>query len=144
MFFGEYEHSLDSKGRVILPARFREPFADNGGFLTKVLDGCLAIYTAEEFGKVAADMQQKARRGQMERHVVRSFAAGTAPIEPDRQGRIAIPAHLRAFAGLEERVSVNGAINRIEIWDAARWAEVNRQGEELLAGAQPGLDDLGI
>ena len=143
MFFGEYEHSLDAKGRIILPAKFRDRL-EGGGFITKVLDGCLAVYTAEEFEKVATDMQEKARRGQMERNVVRSFAAGTAEVLPDRQGRVAIPATLRDFAGLEREVMVTGAINRIEIWDAARWRDVNRQGEQLLAGAQPGLDDLGI
>ena len=143
MFFGEYEHSLDAKGRVILPSKFRERLA-GGGFITKVLDGCLAVYTADEFETVATDMQEKARRGQMERSLVRSFAAGTSDVEPDRQGRIPIPAHLRQFAGLVDRVVITGAINRIEIWDAARWAEVNRQGEELLAGAQPGLHDIGI
>ena len=143
MFFGVYEHSLDAKGRVILPSKFRDRLA-GGGFITKVLDGCLAIYTAEEFEAVASDMQEKARRGQMERSVVRSFAAGTSEVEPDRQGRIPIPGHLREFAGLVDRVVITGAINRIEIWDAARWADVNRQGEELLAGAQPGLHDIGI
>ena len=60
-----------------------------------VLDGCLAVWTAEEFHRVAADMQEKARRGQTERNVVRSFAAGAADVQADKQGRIAIPAHLR-------------------------------------------------
>ena len=143
MFFGEYEHSLDAKGRIILPAKFRDRL-EGGGFITKVLDGCLAVYPADEFDKVATDMMEKARRGQMERNVVRSFAAGTAEVTPDRQGRVAIPANLREFAGLQREVMVTGAINRIEIWDAVRWRDVNRQGEELLAGAQPGLDDLGI
>ena len=143
MFFGEYEHSLDAKGRVILPAKFRERL-EGGGFITKVLDGCLAVYTADEFERVASDRQEKARRGQMERNVVRAFAASTSPIDPDRQGRIAIPANLRDFAGLVEKVSINGAINRIEIWDAARWADISRQGEQSLADARAGLDDLGI
>ncbi|MGH9183073.1 MAG: division/cell wall cluster transcriptional repressor MraZ [Acidimicrobiales bacterium] len=143
VFYGEFEHALDVKGRLILPVKLRDHFAA-GGFLTKVLDGCLALYTDEEFTKVLNTMQERARRGQMERNVVRSFAAGSTDVSPDRQGRIAIPANLRAFAGLEREVTVTGQINRVEIWDAARWAEVNRRGEEMLAGAQPGLDDLGI
>ena len=143
MFFGEFDHSLDAKGRVILPAEFRDRL-EEGGFITKVLDGCLAIYTTEEFQEVAAGMQEKARRGQMERNVVRSFAAGTRSIKPDKQGRVAIPANLRDFAGLERDVKVTGSINRIEIWDAQRWTEVNQQGEAMLASSQPGLDDLGI
>ncbi|HEV2768297.1 MAG TPA: division/cell wall cluster transcriptional repressor MraZ [Acidimicrobiales bacterium] len=143
MFFGEFDHSLDAKGRVILPAEFRDRLED-GGFITKNLDGCLAIYTTEEFQEVAAGMQEKARRGPTERNVARSFAAGTRSIKPDKQGRVAIPAHLRDFAGLERDVKVTGAINRIEIWDAQRWIPKNQEGEAMLAGSQPGLDDLGI
>ncbi len=143
LFLGEYQHSLDAKGRVILPAKFREQL-EGGAFVTKLLDGCLAVWAPEEFHEVAADMQEKARRGQAERNVVRSFAAGAAEVVPDRQGRIAIPANLRAFAGLERDVVVAGVFNRIEIWDAGRWATVNRDGEEHLVGAESGLADLGI
>jgi MraZ protein len=141
LFLGEYKHSLDAKGRVILPAKFREPF-EGGGYITKVLDGCLALYTTEEFEKVAADMQEKAKRGRTERAAVRSFAAGTEPVSPDRQGRITIPPNLRTFAGLERDVAVIGAFGRIEIWDAARWDDANREGERSLATAGSGLDDL--
>jgi MraZ protein len=143
MFLGEYQHSLDAKGRVILPARFREQL-EGGAFVTKLLDGCLAVWTPEEFRKVAEDMQEKARRGQAERNVVRSFAAGAAEVVPDRQGRIAIPATLRSFAGLERDVVVAGVFTRIEIWDSERWGQVNRDGEQHLVGAEAGLDDLGI
>ncbi len=143
MFFGEFEHSVDTKGRVILPAKFRDAFLA-GGFITKVLDGCLAVYTREEFATVAQEMQEKARRGGDERTLVRSLAAGTAEVVPDRQGRIALPANLRSFAEIERDVVVTGAINRIELWDATRWRDINTRGEALLAGAQPGLDDLGI
>ena len=143
MFFGEYEHAVDVKGRVILPAKFREAF-EGGCYLTKVIDGCLAVYTSEEFQVVAKEMQEKSRRGQVQRNVVRSFAAGTAEVVPDRQGRIAIPQHLRAFAQLDERVMVTGQINRLEIWDAERWAQVNREGEASMNDPQAGLDDMTI
>lgn len=143
VFFGEFRHSLDAKGRVILPAKFRDRLAD-GGYITKRLDGCLAVFTAEEFEKVAQELQEKARRGQAERNVVRSFAAGTAEFQPDRQGRIVIPANLISFAGLQHEVVITGQLGSIEIWDADKWDEVNQRGEELLAAAQPGLDDIGI
>ncbi|MDP9420716.1 MAG: division/cell wall cluster transcriptional repressor MraZ [Actinomycetota bacterium] len=144
MFYGEYERSLDDKGRVILPAEFRNLLGDNG-FITKVLDGCLAIYTTEEFDKVAATMQENARRGgQTERHVARSFAAGSRPIAPDRQGRIAVPPNLQEFAGLTRDVMVNGSINRIEIWDATRWRAVNQEGERMLRDADAGLAGMTI
>jgi MraZ protein len=142
MFLGTYEHSLDTKGRVILPAKFREQL-EAGAFLAKSLGGCLALYTAEEFEKVAQDMQENARRGGVERNAVRSFAAGAAEATPDRQGRISIPQHLRSFANLEREVVVAGAFSRIEIWDTNRWREVDREGELSLTSAT-GLDDIGI
>ena len=143
MYLGTYEHSLDAKGRVILPSKFRDQL-ESGAYLAKSLDGCLALYDAEEFAKVAQDMQEKARRGAVERNAVRSFAAGATEATPDRQGRITIPSHLRSFAGLEREVVVTGAISRIEIWDAARWRQIDSEAERALAAAQPGLDDIGI
>lgn len=143
MFLGTYEHSLDPKGRVILPAKFRERL-EPGAYLAKSLDGCLALYDAEEFQKVAMAMQEQARRGAVERNAVRSFAAGAAEATPDKQGRISIPQHLRAFAGLEREVVVTGAINRIEIWDATKWREIDAEAERSLTAARPGLDDIGI
>ena len=143
MFLGTYEHALDAKGRVILPAKFRGQL-EEGAFLAKSLDGCLALYTAEEFEKVALDMQEKARRGAVERNAVRSFAAGAAEATPDKQGRITIPGHLRQFAGLEGEVVVTGALSRIEIWDAGRWRDIDTEAERSLTSARPGLDDIGI
>jgi MraZ protein len=143
VFLGTYEHSLDAKGRVILPAKFREQL-EAGAYLAKSLDGCLALYDEEEFQKVALDMQEKARRGAIERNAVRSFAAGATEATPDRQGRISIPANLRTFAGLDRDLIVTGALTRIEIWDAARWREIDQQADRTLAGATPTLDDIGI
>ena len=143
MFLGTYEHSLDAKGRVILPAKFRERL-EAGAYLARSLDGCLSLFDAEEFDRVAQDMQEKARRGAVERNAVRSFAAGATEATPDKQGRITIPAHLRTFAGLEREVVVTGALTRIEIWDAARWREIDSEAERALAAARPGLDDIGI
>jgi MraZ protein len=141
MFFGEFEHALDDKGRVILPAKFRDRFAD-GAYLTKVLDGCLAVYTPEEFELVAREVQEKARRGGVARNVARTFAAGTTEVVPDRQGRVAIPQTLRSFAGLTDRVMVTGQFNRLEIWDAERWTEVNRQGEASMSDPHADIDDM--
>ncbi|HUF33377.1 MAG TPA: division/cell wall cluster transcriptional repressor MraZ [Acidimicrobiales bacterium] len=143
MFLGTHGHSLDMKGRVILPSKFRDQLAE-GAVITKVLDGCLAIYTAEEFEKVAQEMQESAKRGATERNVVRSFAGGAAEVDPDKQGRITIPSSLREFAHLDRDVVVAGVFNRIEIWDATKWGEVNQEGEASLQGAQPGLSDLGF
>ena len=141
MFLGEFQHSLDDKGRLILPVKFRDRLAE-GAVITKVLDGCLAVWAADEFERVANEMLEKARRGGDERNVMRSLAAGAAEVALDRQGRIPIPANLRTFAGLEKDVTVNGAFNRIEIWDRERWQGVNEQGEQALAEAGAGLADF--
>lgn len=143
MFYGEFEHSLDAKGRVILPAEIRELLGEKG-FMTKVLDGCLAIYRPEEFEKVQAAVQEYGKRGRKERNVARTFSAGTRPITPDKQGRVPIPPQLRHFAELDGDVKVIGNTNRVEIWNAARWDEVNRQGSELMRESDPALDGIGI
>ena len=129
---GEYEHAVDDKGRVILPAKFRDRF-EAGAFLTKVLDGCLAVYTPEEFALVAREVQERARRGGVARNVARTFAAGTTEVVPDRQGRIAIPQTLRSFAGLTDRVMVTGQFNRLEIWDAETWRTYEAAQEQAFA-----------
>lgn len=142
-FVGEFEHSLDLKGRVILPAKFRDRL-EHGGYLTKVLDGCLAIYTPEEFKVRTAEMLEIARRGQLERNIARTFSAGTAEVLPDRQGRIAIPQALRNFARLERDLKIIGAINRIEIWNLDQWTAVNLEAEEGMRSPLPGLEAVGI
>jgi MraZ protein len=143
MFLGTYEHSLDAKGRLILPAKFRDDL-EAGAFLAKSLDGCLSLYTTEEFEKVAHDMQETARRGGAERNVVRSFAAGATEATPDRQGRITVPSHLRTYAGLDREIVVTGALTRIEIWDAARWRQVDAEAERAMAASESGLENIGI
>lgn len=143
MFFGEFEHAVDLKGRVILPAKFREAFAE-GAFVTRVIDGCLAVYTPDEFVILAKEMRDKARRGPVQRNVTRTFAAGTAEVVPDRQGRIALPQNLRSFAELTDRVTVTGQINRLEIWDAEKWARVNGEGEAAMNDPHADLDDMTI
>lgn len=143
MFFGEFEHAVDLKGRVILPSKFRDAFAEKA-YVTRVIDGCLAVYTPEDFMALAREMQEKSRRGPTERSVTRTFSAGTAEVVPDRQGRIALPANLRQFAGLKDRVTVTGQINRLEIWDAEKWARVNAEGEAAMNDPAAGLDDMTI
>ena len=143
MFLGTYEHTLDAKGRLILPAKFREPL-EAGAFVTRSLDGGLALYTADEFEKVAQEMQETARQGGAQRNVVRSFAAGAAEATPDRQGRISIPANLRTYAGLMRDIVVTGALTRVEIWDAARWRDIDTEAARAMSTATSGLDGIGI
>lgn len=121
-FFGRYEHSVDPKGRVILPAKFRAHF-EHGGYLTQFRGGCLALWTPEEFNVQSAEMEEAQKLGPAERNLARVWASGTQEVEVDKQGRIAIVAPLRSFATLHDAVLVNGALNRIELWNPERWEE---------------------
>jgi MraZ protein len=130
-FFGRYEHSLDPKGRVILPAKFRAPF-DEGGFLTQYHDRCLALWTADEFDKQMHGMQEAQEQGREQRNLARLWASGSAEVEIDRQGRMAIPQHLREFARLDGDVLVVGALDRVELWSPGEWAAKVQPSEGLL------------
>lgn len=120
-FVGRYEHSLDIKGRVILPAKFRPEF-ERGGYLTQHSEGCLALWTLAEFERQMEAMQQRAASGsRVERNRARLWSSGAAEVEVDRQGRMAIPLHLRTFASLESGVLVLGVLDRVELWAPASW-----------------------
>ena len=121
-FVGRYEHSLDTKGRVILPAKFRPQF-ERGGFLTEHSEGCIALWTLGEFERQMDSMQERAAAGKADRNRARVWASTTAEVEVDRQGRMPIPSHLREFAGLDAEVLVHGAIDRVELWNPAAWTE---------------------
>jgi MraZ protein len=130
LFLGEYQHALDAKGRIILPARFRDQLGEHA-YVTSEQDGCLALWTPEEFEVKAAEIKDRSRRG--ERDVARVFFSGTVEASPDRQGRIAIPPGLREFAGLERDVVVVGLYDHVEIWDAGAWRDTKTTGERRLA-----------
>ncbi len=134
-FVGRYEHSLDAKGRVILPAKFRADF-ERGGYLTENSEGCLALWTPGEFERQMAVMQERAASGRTNRNVARLWASTSHEVEIDRQGRMAIPSHLREFASLEGDVLVHGAIDRVELWNPAVWEARVRPDERWLLGEE--------
>jgi MraZ protein len=119
-FFGKHEHSLDLKGRVILPARFRPAF-EHGGFLTQYTSRCLALFTPDEFELELEKMERQQDAGREELQAARYLAASTVAVEIDRQGRFPIPSFMREYARLDTEVLVNGAINRVELWSPAVW-----------------------
>ena len=142
MFLGEYQHSLDAKGRVILPARYRDQLAE-GAFVTKGRGGCLSVYTPEEFEQVASQMREQSKRGNQELNAARSFFSGAQEIRLDRQGRVALPQNLREYANLTRDVVVVGVFSRVEIWDRDRWQELDRVGAQALTDSDD-LPDFGI
>jgi MraZ protein len=131
-FVGQYEHSLDAKGRIVLPASFRAAF-EQSGFLIKGSEACLALMTPNQFGDLAREMSGRSKVGDAsQRAAKRSFGAGAARVLPDKQGRIAVPEELREYAGLERDCMIIGSIDEVEIWDTRRWLEVNAEGENVL------------
>lgn len=139
MFVGTFEHSLDDKGRFVLPATFRSRLAE-GGFLTP-FESCLALWTNENFEAFVLRLQEKVRDKEATPHALRTFVAHAADVKPDAQGRIAVPARLRESAGLDGGVVLNGAIDHIELWNSSRWSDVSTVGEAQLADA---VANLGI
>ena len=133
MFLGTFEHSLDDKGRVVLPSGFRSSLADSG-VLAK-LDDCIGLWTPEEFANVASLLQDKVREGQVSQDALRVFAADAATVKPDSQGRISIPQRLRDHSGLDRELIINGRIDRIEIWSVEKWAAITTNADSKLASA---------
>ena len=122
MFKGEYTHSIDEKGRLIIPSRFREEL--KGGFvITRGLDGCLSIYPKTAWGNLEEKLSALPLANKSARMITRFLVSAAADCELDRQGRILIPAALREYAKLDRDVVLAGNLERIEVWDAALWKE---------------------
>ena len=123
MFMGTYGHSIDAKGRVIVPAKFREVLGDSF-VVTLGLDGCLFVYPEEEWEDFVK--QLKELPGSKEaRKLQRYFMAGAAPCDVDKQGRVLIPSSLREKVGLDKDVVFVGVMSKIEIWSKGRWEDNN-------------------
>lgn len=134
-FFGRYEHSLDLKGRIILPARFRAQF-DSTAYMSRHPEGCLALWTPAEFEKQTAEMLAVQERSAEDRNRVRVWAGTSAEVEIDRQGRVAVPKPLQDFAGLERAALIMGALDRVELWNPALWdTEVKPAERSFMGGA---------
>ncbi|MEA4943016.1 MAG: division/cell wall cluster transcriptional repressor MraZ [Propionicimonas sp.] len=142
MFLGTFTPKLDDKGRFFLPAKFREQL-NEGLVITRAQDRCLAIWEPERF----AEEVQKAATGpstvQRVRAYQRMVSSGASDDTPDGQGRVTIPQSLREYAGLTKEIVVIGAYNRLEVWDAATWAEYSAAAEEEFASLDEELFPAG-
>lgn len=121
MFMGEYNHTIDEKGRIIIPSKFRELLGDSF-VVTQGLDGCLFVYANEEWEEFVEGLK-KLPGNKEARQLQRYFMAGAAQCEVDKQGRILIPQKLRVQAGLLKDVVFVGVLSKIEIWSKERWEE---------------------
>lgn len=122
MFMGEYNHTIDAKGRLIIPSKFRDSLGDEF-VVTKGLDGCLFVYDNKEWSAFEEKLKSLPLTNKDARQFVRFFLAGATLAEVDKQGRILVPANLREFAGLEKEVVLVGVASRVEIWSKARWED---------------------
>lgn len=120
MFMGEYNHTIDAKGRLIVPSKFRESLGDTF-VVTKGLDGCLFVYDNEEWTAFEEKLKSLPITNKEARQFVRFFLAGAAEVEVDKQGRILVPNILREFAQISKDVVLIGVASRIEIWSKERF-----------------------
>ena len=120
MFIGEYEHSVDAKGRVIMPAKLREDIGEKF-IVTKGLDGCLFAYSSEEWHNFEEKLKTLPLTNKNARDFVRFFLSGAVECEIDKQGRFLIPSNLRTYATLEKEIIIIGVGTRIEIWNREEW-----------------------
>ena len=139
MWYGEYIHSLDNKDRFVLPSKFRQQIKSNKirtFFITRGLDGCLFMFTQDEWKKMETEFKSLHFTKQQARFFNRLYFSGAQAVVPDSQGRILIAGYLKDFAGIKKDIAIIGISNRIEIWDKPRWNEFyekNRKNFENMA-----------
>ena len=143
MFMGEYSHSLDPKGRLIMPAKFREQLGDTF-VVTKGLDQCLYIYANEDWKVFEEKLSQLPLTNKDTRRLVRFFLAGACECETDKQGRILLPSVLREYAGLEKDVVLAGTSGRIEIWSRDRYLADQEEYEGGIDDIAASMEKLGF
>ena len=124
MFMGEYNHTIDAKGRLIIPSKFREALG-NEFVLTKGLDGCLFVFPMKEWEAFEEKLRSLPLIDKNARKFSRFFFAGASTCELDKQGRILVPGTLREFAQMDKEVVLTGMLDRIEVWSKEQWLENN-------------------
>lgn len=146
MFIGSYEHTIDVKGRMAVPSRFREQLGDVM-YVTRWLDKCLALYPESEFKKISDKLAALSQVDVNARNFRRLFFSEATEVSPDKQGRINIAARLRQFAGInadDAQVIVVGVDNYIEIWALDAWNEAQEAAEQNVDSMAESLAKLGV
>lgn len=137
MLYGEYQHNLDSKGRVTIPSRFRADLGDKF-YVCKGIDKCLFVFSPENWQKALDSISALPVTQSLK--LKRFFFGGAAEVEPDKQGRILIPQNLRDYAGIDKETTVVGTGTRAEIWNTERWnAYMDSQTEDDISESLAGL-----
>jgi len=124
LFYGEYQHSMDPKGRIIIPSKFRDELGPKF-IATKGLDNCLFMYPMNEWANLENKLKSLPLTNRDARAFIRFFFSGAAEVELDKQGRILLPQNLREYANLQKDIYIIGVSVRVEVWDKAKWEEYN-------------------
>ncbi len=138
MFYGEYEHTIDKKGRLIIPSKFRESFKEYDVeklYITRGLDKCLFVFTESEWKSQESKFKSVSFTKSESRKFNRIYFAGASQIECDKQGRILIPKYLKEYAGIKRDVMIVGVSNRIEVWSRDAW-------QHYYNGAKESFEDI--
>ncbi len=143
MFIGEYNHNLDDKGRVAVPAKFRA-ILKSGAVVTKGLDNCLFLYSKKEWQELAMKLAKLPISKSNTRAFSRLMLGGAMDVNFDNQGRIMLPEYLRKFAGLKKNLIIAGLYNRLEIWDETAWNKYKKGTEKKSADIAEALGELGV
>lgn len=143
MFIGEYQHTIDLKGRMAVPVKMRAKLSD-GAVVTKGLDACLFIYPKNEWEKLAEKLSNLPISDTKARAFSRMMLAGAMELEFDKQGRVLLPGYLRTYADLKSKAVVAGLYNRIEIWNEKSWGEYKESSEANTEEISEHLSGLGI
>ncbi len=141
MFMGEYNHTIDAKGRLIIPAKFREALGDSF-VVTRGLDECLFVFPNEGWKVFEEKLSSLPVANKNARKFARFFLSGAGEVELDKQGRILIPSTLREYSGLEKEVVLIGVANRVEIWSKSKWEEVAVMDD--MDEIAENMDELGL
>lgn len=129
MFIGEYRHAIDEKGRLAVPVKFRGEL-ESGAIVTRGLDGCLYLYTASEWQKLADKLAALPMSKANSRAFARLMLAGAMDVALDKQGRIVLPDYLRKYAGLGKNTVIAGLYDHLEVWDVAAWDAYKKKTEK--------------
>lgn len=143
MFIGEYNHSIDEKGRLAIPIKFREELG-RGAVVTRGLDNCLFVYTADEWKIMAEKLAALPISKANTRAFARLMLAGAMDCEIDKQGRVMLPEFLRTYAGIAKKAVVAGLFNRLEIWDEAAWNKYKTATEKDSGDIAEALGELSV
>lgn len=143
MLLGEYQHNMDPKGRIAVPAKFRDAMLP-GAIVTRGLDDCLFVFTLKEWQTLADKLVNLPLAQANSRAFVRLMLAGATDVALDAQGRILVPEYLRKYAGLKKEAIVAGLYNRVEIWDAEKWNSYKEKSERASQEIAEKLGELGI